>query len=136
MGVLIQGKYNGGLEMVMTHGPSGNQVKTDPPVDNGGTGSAFSPTDLLATSLGACMMSVLALHAKKVGWNLMGMRVVVEKVMTASLPRKVHELKVDLTLPVALGSEDRRKAREIAENCPVALSLGEGVRVPLALHFE
>jgi putative redox protein len=133
MGVMIHGEYLGGLAMRMKHGPSGSEVQTDPPVDNGGTGSAFSPTDLVATALGSCMMSVLALHARKAGWDLSGMKINVEKNMTASLPRKIAQLKVELHLPSDLNAEQRNLAREIAENCPVALSIADSIEMPLII---
>jgi putative redox protein len=133
MGVMIYGEYLGGLAMQMKHQPSGCKVQTDPPVDNGGTGSAFSPTDLVATALGSCMMSVLALHARKSNWDLSGMKINVEKIMTTSLPRKIAQLKVELSLPSSLTVEQRDLAREIAENCPVALSIADTIEMPLTI---
>ena len=135
MGVMIEGQYKGGLEMEMTHLPSGSRVQTDPPVDNGGTGSAFSPTDLFATALGSCMMSVLALQAKKENWNLSGMKISVEKIMTSALPRRIDELKVELTLPATLSPDRREKARQVAESCPVALSISDKIRMPLVILY-
>jgi len=133
MSVKIFGEYLGGVATRMRHGPSGREVETDPPVDNGGTGSAFSPTDLVATALGSCMMSVLALHARKAHLDLSGMKISVEKIMTASLPRKIAQLKVELQLPAGLTVEQRKTLREIAENCPVALSVADSIEIPLTL---
>lgn len=127
MGVKIGGQYQGGLAMKMTHELSGTTVMTDPPLDNGGEGKSFSPTDLIATALGACMMSVMAIAATKEGLSLTGMDCHVEKHMSSDLPRRISRLDVRISLPAALSPEQRRRYEAIGNACPVIQSLSPQV---------
>lgn len=136
MAVKIDGMFAGGLATRMTHGPSGVTIETDPPVDNGGSGASFSPTDLFATSYGSCMMSVMALRAKKEGWDLTGMSVVILKHMTPTLPRRVAKLEIDLSLPAHLSPETRDTLVQIGRTCPVALSVSPDVQIELRTHVS
>jgi uncharacterized OsmC-like protein len=129
MGVKISGKYLGELAMQMTHELSGATVTTDPPLDNGGRGASFSPTDLVATALGACMMSVMTLEAKKKDWDLTGMSCDLEKHMSADLPRRIRQIDVTIKMPRSLESEARKTLENIAHNCPVAHSLKDALKV-------
>ena len=92
MGVKITGTLTG-LDTLLVHGPSGATLKTTPPQDNGGDGSAFSPTDLCAASLGACGASTAALFARRAGIPLERIAFEVVKEMTAA-PRKIGKLSV------------------------------------------
>src|SRR5690348_13087843 len=119
--------YEGELRCEAKHAPSKTEIETDAPVDNMGKGESFSPTDLLATSLGTCMATTMGIVARKNGWNIDGIRLRVQKLMTKEPPRKVARLNVDFTIPdtVKAGLDANAKAslENTARNCPVALSL-------------
>ncbi|MCP4274444.1 MAG: OsmC family protein, partial [Gammaproteobacteria bacterium] len=82
-------EYQGSLRARATHLQSGNSIRTDAPVDNQGKGEDFSPTDLLATSLGACMITIMGIEANKMGINIDNTRISVTKHMSSDLPRRV-----------------------------------------------
>ncbi|MCX6119115.1 MAG: OsmC family protein [Proteobacteria bacterium] len=136
MGVVITGQYVQGLSMEMTHELSGVSIVTDPPLDNGGQGASFSPTDLIATGLGSCMMSIVAIQAKKDNIDLKGMSVRVEKHMSADLPRRIVKLDVDLTFPASLPQDYRLKYIAAAENCPVIHSLEKSMAISKNYHYR
>lgn len=117
--------YEGDLRCLSSHGPSGAQVPTDAPKDNMGKGEAFSPTDLTATSLGACMLTTMAIAVikKSLTAELAGSKAIVRKHMTAEMPRKIAKIEVELEIPLAEGHPDRTVLEQAAWNCPVALSL-------------
>jgi uncharacterized OsmC-like protein len=129
VGVKISGKYLGNLAMSMVHGPSGVSIQTDPPVDNGGKGLSFSPTDLLATAAVSCMTSVMAIFAEREKINLKGMSCEVEKHMSTDTPRRVSRLDLVIFLPAELSLEQRDKLEKIAYNCPVLLSLNPEIHI-------
>jgi putative redox protein len=122
MAVEITGQYDGGLKMTLTHGPSGTLLRTAAPVDNMGDGSSFSPTDLLAASLGACMVTTMAIVAQRKKIPFPTAEFVLEKHMRSD-PRRVDAVPVLIRMPGGLGHEDRATLEEIAKNCPVARSL-------------
>jgi putative redox protein len=133
-------EYQGDLHCRATHGPSGAVLETDAPVDNHGRGESFSPTDLLATGLGACMATVMGIAARKKGYALTGMRVHVQKHMTQTPPRRVMRLVTEVTVPKAAAStiDDgrRRELEHIAHTCPVRLSLLEAIEVPVRFDWQ
>ncbi len=136
MGVKITGEFAGGLEMRMRHEHSGAVIVTDPPLDNGGRGASFSPTDMFAASYGACMMSIVALRGKKENIDLRGMQVAIEKHMTSTLPRRIESLDVNLTLPAHLTSTQREQMVTAAKTCPVALSVSADITVNLNVSYR
>lgn len=136
MSVVIKGRLAQGLEMIMEHMPSGKKLATDPPVDNGGAGASFSPTDLIATGLGSCMMTVMALAAKKEALDLSGMSCSVTKHMSDNLPRRIVRLDVDLNLPERLSADQRSKYEGIAFNCPVIHSLNPQIEIRKQVRFS
>ena len=120
--------YTGELRTVATHLQSGIEIITDAPTDNQGKGEAFSPTDLLATSLGCCMLTIMGINARTNGMNIDGTKVEITKIMAAN-PRRVSEIGVLITLPNNSYSEKERKMLEIAAlNCPVAKSLHPDIK--------
>jgi putative redox protein len=121
--VEIETVYLGDLRTVSRHGPSGTELFTDPPKDNHGRGESFSPTDLVATALGSCMLSIMAIVAQKQNWDLTGARVRVEKHMVQEPVRRIGKLVVEFTLPESLGSSARTQLEEAARSCPVCHSL-------------
>lgn len=137
MAVTIGVEYAGDLHCVATHGPSGQQFTTDAPTDNGGKGEAFSPTDLVATALGACLTTVMALAARRLQLDLEGTRVTVVKEMTADPVRRIGALTATVTFPAGrrLGPGDRIRLERTANTCPVKQSLHPDVRVDLRFEY-
>lgn len=127
--------YRGDLRCEAVHGPSGTRLVTDPPVDNQGRGESFSPTDLLATAYGTCMATIMAIVARRDGIALEGLRVEVEKHMTAAPPRKVARLVVRFAMPAGLAAAARPKLEAAARTCPVALSVHPDVAVEVAFAY-
>ncbi len=114
--------YLGDLRCELVHGPSGTRIETDAPADNQGRAERFSPTDLVAAALGACMMTIVGIHARSRGWDLAGMRADVVKIMGGP-PRRIARIEVRLHMPIALAPADRMEVENLARTCPVARSL-------------
>lgn len=127
MAVEITGEYTDGLKMRLRHGPSGAEVPTAAPVDNLGDGSSFSPTDLLAASLGACMVTTMAIVAQREGIPFGGAAFSLEKHMRSD-PRRVDSLPVTIRMPAGLTPEQRERLEHVARTCPVDRSLHPDVR--------
>ena len=129
--VKVRVSYEGGLRCRATHGPSGAEVVTDAPVDNHGQGQSFSPTDLVATALGACMLTIMGIVAERHGWDLAGATVEVEKSMVADPDRRIGSLGV----VIQVAGEHDAKARTVLERaaltCPVHRTLGANVDIPV-----
>ena len=123
MAVTFTTTYLGDLRTAIAHGPSGTVIETDAPVDNHGKGERFSPTDLVAASLGSCMLTIMGIVAKRDGIDISGTSVAVEKHMTAELPRRIAKIVVTFTLSTRVGADHRLKLEHAAHTCPVALSL-------------
>ena len=138
--VRMRVEYLGSLRTRATHGPSAATLITDAPVDNHGKGEAFSPTDLLATSLATCMITVMGIAAGKRDLVLDGTVVEVEKHMTTSGPRRVGRLDVRVEIPAeraAVIDAEARKALELAgDTCPVRLSLSDGIEVNVSYVWQ
>lgn len=130
----IESRYEGELRCRSSHGPSGTLLETDAPTDNQGQGERFSPTDLVATALSTCILTIMGIVAKRHGWALEGCTARVEKTMTPALPRKIAQLTVWIELPAHLDAEQRTVLQQAGETCPVKLSL-EG-SVPMQLHWS
>jgi putative redox protein len=122
-----------GLHTVLSHGPSGVQLPTDAPRDNGGEGATFSPTDLVASGLLACMLTTMAIVAAREGIPWGKTRGRVEKHMNAS-PRRIGQLAVELWLPPGLSPEHRTRMQHVAESCPVHKSLHPDVLISVRYH--
>lgn len=121
--VQIDIQYLGDLRCEATHGPSGTKLVTDPPVDNEGRGESFSPTDLAATSLGSCMLTIMGIAARRHEIDLQGTRVTVGKIMSAEPPRRIAKLVVRFEIPLPEDHPKRRLLESAASSCPVHLSL-------------
>lgn len=135
MSVLIEGQYLGNKICRLLHTPSGAEIITNAPRDNGGEGKAFSPTDLVAGALGACMMTIMGIMADRLRLDLAGTRMSVEKHMQAS-PRRIARLVLELHLPEALGPEDRKKLEAGARACPVEHSLHSEVALDVKFLYD
>lgn len=126
-------RYEGGLRCAAEHAPSGSRLITDAPVDNLGQGQAFSPTDLVATALATCLLTVMGIVAERRGIPLEGARVRVEKGMSSSGERRIALLEAWIDLPQGLDGGQREALIQAGERCPVKVSL-EGC-VPMRLHW-
>jgi putative redox protein len=129
MSVRIDVRYDGSFHCTSTHEPSGTELATDAPKDNQGLGESFSPTDLVATALGTCMLTTVAIFAKKDGIEMQGASAIVHKEMVADPKRRIGKLTVEITMPVQLDDAARAKYEQIAHACPVAQSLAERTQV-------
>ncbi len=127
--VEINVTYQGDYLFKAVHRPSGVEILTDPPVDNRGKGRSFSPTDLVATALGTCMGTTMAFVAERDKIPLEGMKIVVQKEMTAKPIRRIGTLKVTFTLPQKLPQEILKKLERAALTCPVHASLHPEVKI-------
>ena len=131
--VRIGAVYDGNLRCSATHIPSVQTLVTDAPVDNMGKGQSFSPTDLLATSMLNCMMTIIAIAADSRELDVSGMSGSVEKHM-ASGPRRVSKLEVEISLPTDLNSEDRAWLIKRGLACPVHKSVSQEMEVEVQFH--
>ena len=132
MSVRIEVRYEGELHTVAMHGPSGASLETDAPKDNEGRGEAFSPTDLLATALGTCMLTVMGILARRKGWEMKGARVTVDKHMVADPVRRVGQLALRFEMPGGIPEEARKPLERAAHTCPVHQSLHPNVKIETA----
>jgi putative redox protein len=137
MAVEINLTYEGGLHCSATHGPSRQTLKTDAPVDNGGKGAAFSPTDLVATALGTCMATIMGRVADRDRLDITGLQIQVIKEMATAPVRRIASLRVRLVFPAGkpLSPTDRAKLEAAARACPVKQSLHPDVQTPMEFVY-
>lgn len=127
--------YSGGLRTRSVHERSGNEIITDAPLDNKGKGEAFSPTDLLATALGNCMLTIAGIAAAEHGFSIDGATCEITKVMAES-PRRVAEIIADFSFPPNNYTEKEKKIIERAANtCPVFYSLHPDLKKRVSFNF-
>jgi putative redox protein len=131
MMVAIQIEYQGELHCKAVHGPSGTELNTDAPKDNQGRGESFSPTDLVATALGTCMLTIMGIMARTLTIDIAGTTAIVEKEMTDAAPRMIKRLTVKINVPHSLSPEDQQKLERAAHTCPVHKSLHPDVQTPI-----
>jgi len=128
-------KYLGDLRTEMLHVRSGKVVITDAPADNKGKGEYFSPTDLVASSLGSCIFTIMGIAALEHGFSIEGSSCTITKIMTDT-PRRIGEIKIEFDFR---GSDYTDKQKKILEycvkTCPVALSLHESVVKSVTFKF-
>ncbi len=134
--VEIKIQYEGDLHCSATHVPSGTTIATDAPVDNNGRGESFSPTDLLATSLGVCMATVMGIVAKRKEISLEGMDVTVRKFMSEDTPRRVKRLELDLKMPLPADHPERKLLESAGRGCPVHHSIHPDIEVEMNWIWE
>ncbi len=137
MGVDIDLVYDGELRCTATHRPSGQTLGTDAPLDNGGNGSTFSPTDMVAAALGACVMTIMGLVAARHGWDLAGSRVHVVKEMVSKPHRRIGALRTSVIVRSAapLAAGDRQRLENAARLCPVHESLHPDIEAPIEFDY-
>ncbi len=128
-------KYTGELRTQSTHSASGITIITDAPVDNHGKGEAFSPTDLLCSSLASCMLTIMGITANTHAIKIEGTSVIVTKIMAAN-PRRVGEVKLEFFMPPNNFSEKEKVLLEnAARTCPVAKSLNAELIQTISFNY-
>lgn len=128
-------RYAGDLRTIATHVRSGTTIITDAPVDNNGKGEAFSPTDLVATAFGSCMITIIGIAARNQGWSIDGVEWKVTKIM-AENPRRISEIVVDLNFPHNNYTDQQKRLIEYTtRNCPVALSLHPDLKQTINITY-
>ena len=132
----VRSIYQGNLRTQATHGPSGNAIGTDAPKDNEGLGETFSPTDLVASAMGSCMLTIMGIVARRRDWPLEGAHVRVEKHMAAEPLRRIGKLVVEFHLPSALPEVARPAMERAALTCPVHQSLHPDIEIPITFHYD
>lgn len=127
--------YLGELRTEATHLLSGTKIITDAPPDNQGRGEAFSPTDLCATSLASCMMTIMGISARNHGLDISGAKASIHKIMAAD-PRRIARIVITMAMPKNGFDEKQQKLLEKAAlTCPVAFSLAEGIEQDIAFEW-
>lgn len=134
MAVLITGEYTGGLKVRVRHELSGTELTTAAPLDNQGDGSSFSPTDLAATALGSCVVTVMAIAARKHDIPFASASFRIEKHM-ASDPRRIAALPLVVTMPAGLTPEQREILERAGSHCPIHGSLHPDVETPIEFEY-
>lgn len=129
--VTIQAEYQGELHCKAVHGPSGAELNTDAPADNQGRGENFSPTDLVATALGTCILTVVGILARTLRIDITGSTATVEKEMSSTAPRRISSLTVKIHVPQALSCENKQKLERAAHTCPVHKSLHPDIHMSI-----
>jgi putative redox protein len=116
--------YEGDLRTVALHESSGSRIETDAPVDNHGKGERFSPSDLVATALGSCMLTIMGIKARDLDIDLKGTRIEIQKSMKPD-PRRISGISLTFYLPAALQVSEKNKTilQRAAETCPVKYSI-------------
>jgi putative redox protein len=133
--VAIQIEYQGDLHCSAVHGPSQAELSTDAPTDNQGRGESFSPTDLVATALGTCMLTIMGILARTLQIDIAGATARVEKEMTSAPPRRIERLTVRIHVPQALSPENRQKFEHAVRTCPVHKSLHPDIQMPIEFSW-
>jgi len=127
--------YQGELRCSATHQPSGQTLVTDAPKDNHGKGESFSPTDLVATALGTCMLTIMGIAADIMHVDLKGTKVIVRKEMVAKPVRRIGKLTVTVDVPVSLNEEQKQTLTKAAMLCPVHESLHPDIEKPIDFRW-
>jgi putative redox protein len=129
--------YDENLRTVCTHLRSGSRIETDAPVDNQGKGQRFSPSDMVATALGSCMLTIMGMRARDMNLDLKGVNIEVEKIMLAD-PRRIGGINLTFHFPDNLKTDEKqRKVLELAaHSCPVIYSIHPDIKVKTAFNWE
>lgn len=128
-------KYEGALRTQMTHVRSGQTVVTDAPTDNNGKGEAFSPSDLVASALVSCMLTVIGIQMEQGRLPQAPMQGSVTKIMSTDAPRRIVRLDVELAVGLALNAHDQKLLEATAHSCPVAKSLHPDIELNVRFMY-
>ena len=126
--------YSGELRTESTHLQSGETYITDAPTDNEGKGNAFSPTDLIATGLANCMLTIMGIIAKRQSLDIEGTKAEVTKIMRTE-PRMISEIRIDFFFPRSYDKDSKQLLQTSALNCPVAKSLANDLTQTINFHY-
>ncbi len=118
--------YKGYLRTEATHIQSGSTIITDAPSDNKGKGEAFSPTDLVATALASCMLTIMGIKADEIDINIEGASAKVKKIMAAG-PRRIAKVIIDINIPIQADDKTKNILEKVALTCPVEKSLTDSM---------
>ena len=118
--------YEGHLRTKATHLSSGSEILTDAPVDNQGKGEKFSPTDLIASALGSCILTIMGITAKVQNINIEGTKARVEKIMGQS-PRKISQVNIEIIFATTISDKHKTILERAARHCPVAKTLQNNI---------
>jgi uncharacterized OsmC-like protein len=127
--------YVGDLRTVCIHLQSGTQILTDAPTDNHGKGEAFSPTDLVATALGSCMVSIMGIKSKDLNVDLIDSTVSITKIMQSE-PRKIAKIEVILNMSIETSEKNKTILERAAMTCPVLLSLHPDIEKDVVFNWK
>lgn len=125
--------YKGNLRTLAKHLKSGNELITDAPTDNNGKGEAFSPTDLVATALASCMLTIMGIKAANSNIKFDDCYCEVTKIMSSN-PRRISEIIIKMKLPKNLSDKEKTILINVAKTCPVALSLHPEIKQQLIVE--
>ena len=128
--------YLGDLKCEAKHLQSGNKIKTDAPLDHCGKGENFSPTDLLATSLGSCLLTIMAIKARTNGWELENISLDIEKIMSKNKERKIEHLIIDIFISEDLPKEKLDFIQNASKDCPVTRNLSDTLNLKINWHKQ
>jgi len=129
--------YEGELRTVAQHTASGTRIETDAPVDNHGKGEKFSPSDLVATALGSCMLTMMGMKARDLNIDLKGTRIEIQKFMKAE-PRRISGISLTFHLPDNLHLSEKNKTilQRAADTCPVFYSIHPDIDVQVNYNWQ
>ena len=129
--------YEGDLRTVATHLQSGSVIETDAPLDNQGKAARFSPSDLVATALGSCMMTIMGIKARDMKVDLKGMKIEIEKIMKSD-PRRIGGINLTFHFPEGLKIDEKQKTilERAAHTCPVIYSINPDIEVKVEFSWE
>ena len=129
--------YEGNLRTIATHLQSGTVIETDAPVDNQGKGERFSPTDLVATALGTCMLTIMGMKARDMQVDLKDAKIEIQKIMKSD-PRRIGGINLTFSFPPALslGEKERLVLERAAHTCPVIYSIHPDIEVKVVFKWE
>ena len=128
--------YKGDLSTEIEHLDSGSKIATDAPKDNQGLGRTFSPTDLVASSLASCMITIIAIAKRTHSLNIDAMDADVDKIMSSSLPRKISQINVKISIQGNLDDKSKLIIERSAKNCPVHHSLNKEMIINLDIQYK
>ncbi len=128
--------YEGDLRTIATHHTSLSIIETDAPIDNQGKGERFSPTDLVATALGSCMLTVMGIKARELGINMKNVTASIQKIMITN-PRRIGEIKVHIYFPTPIMVDEKQKIilERTALHCPVHKSLHPDIKCDIVFNW-
>jgi putative redox protein len=128
-------EYLGELRTRLIHFESGDTLLTDAPKDNEGKGEAFAPTDLVATALASCMISIMGIKARKNEIDIVGTKAEILKVMKSS-PRRISRIEIEITFPKSYNDKNKKMLERAAITCPVGKSLHNDIEQKITFKYK